>query len=62
MKETEHMKIMAKFISPAFGGVMLAAGAVTSNAAQGDLTSPDSNPHPTSTWSLNPTNPENRQR
>ena len=50
------MKIITKSICPAFGVVMLAASAVTLNAAQGDLTSPDSNPHPTSTWSLSPTN------
>ena len=34
---------------------MLAAGAATSNAAPADPIAPDSSPHPTSTWSLNPT-------
>jgi autotransporter-associated beta strand protein len=50
------MKIITKFICAAFGVTMLSAGAVTSNAAPADPIAPDSNPHPTSTWSLNPTN------
>ena len=55
-ERNEYMKIIIKFICAAFGVTMLASGAVTSNAAPADPIAPDSNPHPTSTWSLNPTN------